>query len=145
MTTYTKSTKSELKEEVKRAWYLIDAKKKVLGRLSSEIAKLLQGKHKRLYTPNVDMGDYVVVTNATKVVLTGKKPKTKTYTRYSGYPGGLKTVFFKRLIEEKSDEAIRHAVSGMLPKNKLRSKRLSRLFVFPEEKHSYKEKFASLK
>jgi large subunit ribosomal protein L13 len=141
MVNLTLSTKPVKAKEIKREWHLIDATDKIVGRLAPEIVKILQGKHKRNYVPNLDMGDYVVVINAKKVAFSGKKADQKIYTRYSGYPGGLKTVPLKKLLVEKPEEIIKHAVSGMLPKNKLRKKRLARLYVFPEDKHPFVDKF----
>ncbi len=128
-------------KDIKRKWYLIDAKGKVLGRLSSYIARLLIGKGEKTYTPHIDSGDFVVVINAKHVVLTGKKEKQKAYFRHSGYPGGAKFVEVSKLRKENPEEIIRHAVSGMLPDNRLKKKRLSRLKIFAEENHSYANKF----
>lgn len=141
MTTLPKSTKSKRKEEIERQWHLIDMKQQILGRISSEIAKFLQGKHKVDYTPHADMGDYVVVINAKQMTLTGRKAKTKTYVRYSGYPGGLRKVTFQEEFDKDPARIIKHAVSGMLPKNKLRSRRLTRLYIFPEDSHTFTDKF----
>ncbi|MCS7092933.1 MAG: 50S ribosomal protein L13 [Patescibacteria group bacterium] len=128
-------------QEVERYWHLIDAKDKILGRLASQITKFLQGKNKPSYVPYLDVGDYVVVINAKKIIITGKKKETKVYTSYSGYPGGLKIRKFRDLIETKPDFVIKKAVSGMLPKNKFRKERLKRLFVYPSEDHPFKDKF----
>ncbi len=140
MVNLTKSTKSVSINDIKRRWHLIDVKGKVLGRVAPKIAQLLQGKDKVNYVPYLDVGDYVVVINAAKVKLTGKKYETKKYTYYSGYPGGLKEISFQHLLKENPSEVIKHAVSGMLPKNKLRDRRLKRLFVFADEKHPYGDK-----
>ncbi|MCX7880930.1 MAG: 50S ribosomal protein L13 [Patescibacteria group bacterium] len=140
MKTLTKVTKPVSEKEVKREWYLVDVKNQILGRVAGKISQLLQGKHKKNYVPYLDMGDYVVVVNAKEIKITGKKEKTKVYTRYSGYPGGLKEIPFQRVLKEKPEEIIKHAVSGMLPKNKLRDKRLKRLFIFTDEKHPYQKK-----
>ncbi len=137
----TQATKSLKEREIKRQWHLVDVSGQVLGRIAPQIAKFLQGKHKVDYVPYLDTGDYVVVINAKKVVLTGKKPQTKVYTQYSGYPGGLKVITFQDLMEKKPEAIIKHAVSGMLPKNKLRDRRLARLFIFADEKHSFTDKF----
>jgi len=122
MVNLTVSTKPVKAKEIKKEWHLIDASSKILGRLAPEVVKLLQGKHKRNYVPYLDMGDYVVVINAKKLVVSGKKANQKIYTRYSGYPGGLKEISFNKLLEEKPEEILKRAVSGMLPKNKLRKK-----------------------
>lgn len=140
----TVSTKPISEKEIKRDWRLFDAKGKVLGRLTSEIARCLIGKHKVNYVPYLDMGDYAVVINAREVILTGAKAASKTYKYYSGYPGGLKEVSFSRLKETRPQEIIRHAAAGMLPKNKLRDRRLARLFVFKDDKYPYQAKFVKL-
>lgn len=126
---------------IKREWHLIDVNGQVLGRVSTEIALLLAGKSKPYFTRNQDWGDYVVVTNAKDVVVTGKKEKQKKYYRHSGYPGGLRVETLEKLRLRKPEEVIRHAVKGMLPQNKLRDRMLKRLFVFPEEKYPYEDKF----
>ncbi|PMQ00998.1 MAG: 50S ribosomal protein L13 [Dictyoglomus sp. NZ13-RE01] len=126
------------KEEIKREWYLVDAKGKTLGRLASEIAKILRGKHKPIYTPHVDTGDFVVVINAKDVVLTGKKEETKTYFTHSGYPGGHRIIPFKVMKEKHPERIIYLAVKGMLPKNALGRKMIKKLKVYagPEHPHS---------
>lgn len=141
MARLTQQTKPVKGNEVKREWHLIDLKGKVLGRVCTEIAKLLQGKHKVNYVPYLDMGDYVVAINAKYVKVTGRKEREKVYTRYSGYPGGLKKETFGELMQRNPAKIIEHAVSGMLPKNKHRKRRLKRLFVFPDDKHPYSDKF----
>jgi large subunit ribosomal protein L13 len=126
------------KEDIKeRKYYLIDAQDKTLGRLSTLIARLLMGKDRPDYTPHVDSGAGVIVINAEKIKVSGKKPEQKTYTSYSGYPGGLKVRKLKDLLQKKPEEVIRHAVSGMLPKNKHRARRLARLKIYrgPEHPH----------
>lgn len=145
MPTLTHSTKPVKEKDIKRGWVLVDLEGKVVGRTASIIATVLQGKNKVNYAPYLDMGDYVVAINAKKAVVTGKKSETKQYTRYSGYPGGLKRIAYKTLMEKKPAEIIRHAVSGMLPKNRLRDQRMKRLFVFADDKHPYEEKFTTKK
>ena len=113
--------------EVERAWYVIDAEGKTLGRLATEIAKLLRGKHKAIYTPSVDTGDYVIVVNAEKVVLTGKKLDQKLYRHHSQYPGGLKEVPYRDLFQKKPTQPLYLAVKGMLPKNSLGRQMLKKL------------------
>lgn len=140
----THSTKPISKNQIKRNWWLLDASGKIVGRMAPNISKLLIGKDKVYYTSNLDLGDYVVVINARKVTLTGDKKNSKIYTSYSGYPGGLKIRSFQNLIKDKPEEIIRHAVSGMLPKNKLRKERLARLFVFSDGKHTFENKFEAL-
>lgn len=132
-------------KEVRRDWHIIDAKEKVLGRLSTEIAGFLVGKHKRDYVPHLDCGDYVVVVNSEKVKLTGKKEEKKFYFRHSGYPGGAKTIPVSRVRREKPTEIIRLSVLGMLPKNRLRDDRVQRLKLFVGLKHPYQEKFSKEK
>jgi len=141
MVNLTKQTRPVKKKEIVRNWHLIDVSDQILGRIAGKISRLLQGKHKVNYVSYLDSGDYIVVINAKKVKVTGKKSKNKIYTRYSGYPGGLKTISFKKMLEEKPEEIIRHAVSGMLPKNKLRDRRLARLFIFADENHKFVDKF----
>ena len=123
--------------EVQRKWHLIDAEGKTLGRLSTEIAKLLRGKHKVTFTPHVDGGDYVVVINADKIEVTGKKRDNKVYRHHTGYIGGLKEINFKKLQEKKPEEIIRLSVSGMLPKNKLRAPMMKRLRIFACSEHTH--------
>lgn len=131
------STSSLLAKNIQRKWHLVDASSKVLGRLATDIAKILMGKHKPEFTPYLDSGDYVVVTNAAKVKMTGKKSSQKVYTRHSGFPGGLKQETFDKLIARKPIYVIEHAVAGMLPKNKLGRKMLKKLKVFAGEEHPF--------
>ena len=136
-----KMTASTKQSDIKRFWHLVDIKGEVLGRISSKIAKLLMGKGKPYFLRNLDCGDYVVVINAKGVKVTGRKELLKKYYTYSGYPGGLKIEALGDLMQRKPDEVIRHAVSGMLPQNKLQDRMLTRLFVFPGEEHTYKDRF----
>lgn len=140
-----KKTHHTKKEDVKRNWHLVDAKGKVLGRMASGIAKDLMGKKRVDYSPHTDMGDYVVVVNAEKVDLTGRKKEQKVYYKHSNYPGGLKTTKIKKLLEENPGEVVRRAVYGMLPKNRLQAKRLKRLKIFEGDKHLYEDKFKTIK
>lgn len=140
MNKLTKPTKAK---DIKREWYLIDLKGKVLGRSATEIVKLLMGKAKPYFVRNLDLGDYVVATNAKYIKVSGKKETDKKYYRYSGYPGGLSVETLENLRKRKPEEIIYHAIKGMLPQNKLRNRMLRRLFVFPEEEHKYEEKFKS--
>lgn len=133
----TKQTKPISINEIKRNWYLIDVKNKVLGRVTPKIAWLLQGKNKSNYVSYLDNGDYVVVINAEKVKFTGKKLDQKIYTHYTGYPGGLKIITLKELMKKSPEKVIINAVSGMLPKNKFRDQRLKRLFVFKDENYTF--------
>jgi len=125
------------KKDIERKWYLVDAEGKVLGRLASRVASILRGKHKPIYTPHLDTGDYVIVINASKVRLTGKKPKQKFYYRYSGYPGGLKSVRYDKLLKERPTRIIEAAVRGMLPHNKLGRAMLKKLRVCAGSEHRY--------
>jgi large subunit ribosomal protein L13 len=141
MAQVTKSTRPVSEKEISREWHLIDVSGKHLGREIPRIAELLQGKHKVSYVPYLDLGDNVVVINAEKVKLTGNKENEKEYSYYSGYPGGQKVVSYKQMKAVKPTELVRHAVLGMLPKNKLRDRRLTRLFIFAGEVHPYANKF----
>lgn len=136
-----KTTKPISSTEISRGWKIYDAKGQILGRIASQIAVDLMGKNKRNYAPNIDMGDYIVVINAEQVAVSGKKESKKMYQSFSGYPGGLKEESLERLRERKPDAIIRTAVSGMLPKNKLRDPRLARLFIYRDDKHPYEDKF----
>jgi len=131
------STYMAKKEEVKREWYVIDAKGKRLGRLASEIAKILRGKHKPIYTPHVDTGDFVIVINAKDVVLTGKKEYTKIYFRHSGYPGGEKIITARELRQKFPERLIYYAVKGMLPHNALGRKMLKKLKIYSGHSHPH--------
>ena len=127
--------------DIKRAWHLVDAKDKILGRTSTQIAEFLMGKKKPYFVSYLDCGDYVVVKNASGVAVSGRKEKQKLYIRHSGYPGGLKVTPLEKMRAEHPERIIIHAVSGMLPQNKLKDKMLKRLFVFAGEEHPYKDKF----
>jgi large subunit ribosomal protein L13 len=124
-------------DEIKRNWYVIDAEGKVLGRLASEAAKILRGKHKPTFTPHIDTGDHVIIINAEKVQLTGKKLLQKERITHSGYPGGLKRITYDRYLAQKPQEAVYIAVKGMLPHNKIGSQMLKKLRVYrgPEHPH----------
>jgi len=123
--------------EIKRQWYLVDAEGQVLGRMASRIADVLRGKRKPYYTPNVDSGDFVVVINAEKVVVTGKKAQQKVYQRYSGYPGGLKEIKYADMLKKHPDRIIRLAVKRMIPKNKLGDRVLRKLKVYRGPDHPH--------
>lgn len=123
--------------EVERKWYVIDAEGKTLGRLATEAATILRGKNKPIYTPHVDTGDYVIVVNAEKVEVTGKKRKEKIYKHHTGYPGGLREVSFEKLQAKKPEEIIRHAVKGMLPDGALGRKMLKKLKVYAGPEHNH--------
>jgi len=122
---------------------MVDVKGKVLGRVAVDIAHKLMGKSKPYYVRHLDCGDYVVVVNAKYVSVTGKKEKEKFYTRYSGYPGGMKKKPLWEVRREKPTEIIRHAVFGMLPKNTLRHRFMTRLYIYPENEHPFREKFVT--
>jgi len=125
------------KEAVQQSWYLVDADNKVLGRLASELAKILRGKNKPDFTPHVDTGDYVVVINAEKVNLTGNKLKDKVYYRHSGYPGGIKSMTAEDLKAKRPEDLVRLAVKGMLPKNRLGRKLFKKLKVYAGAEHPH--------
>jgi large subunit ribosomal protein L13 len=123
--------------EIERRWWVVDAEGKVLGRLASEIAQVLRGKHKPMFTPHLDTGDYVVVVNADKVRLTGNKPENKAYFRHSGYMGGEKFIPFKEMLAKHPDRVIDLAVKGMLPKNNLGRLMRRKLKVYPGPEHPH--------
>ena len=125
------------KDMVRHSWFVVDATDKTLGRLSSQIANRLSGKHKPEYTPNVDNGDYVVVVNADKVKVTGKKNTDKVYQHYTGYPGGLKSITFDKLMQESPEKVIEMAVRGMMPKNRLSRAMLGKLKVYAGNEHPH--------
>ena len=124
-------------DKIERKWYVVDAEGCTLGRLASEVAKVLRGKNKPEYTPHIDTGDYVIVVNAEKVVLTGKKLDQKMYRYHTGYVGGLKEITYREMMAKKPEEVVAHAVSGMLCKNKLRSRMMTRLRVFAGPNHDH--------
>lgn len=139
------TTISTKQAEIKRAWHHIDVKDQTLGRIASEIAQKLMGKSKPYFVRNLDCGDYVVVTNAATVAVTGKKEVKKVYYRHSMYPGGLKAARLEEVRSKKPEDIITHAVKGMLPQNKLRASMLKRLYVFAGESHKFEAKFADAK
>ncbi len=130
-------TQSAKKQEVQRQWYVIDATDQVLGRLASKVAKILRGKHKPIYTPHVDTGDHVIIINAEKVRLTGKKWTDKVYVRYSGYPGGQRTQTAKEILQKHPERLIEMAVKGMLPKNRLGRQMFKKLHVYVGSEHPH--------
>lgn len=132
MTTYDAK-----KGEVDRSWYVVDAERKVLGRLATRVADVLRGKHKPIFTPYVDTGDFVVVINAEKVHLTGTKMENKKYYRHSGYPGGLKVTTPAELLRKKPEAIIMNAVKGMLPKTKLGRQQIKKLKVYAGKDHPH--------
>ena len=124
-------------QTVERKWYVVDAEGMVLGRLASQVANILRGKHKPIYTPHVDTGDYVIVVNADKIILTGKKPDQKIYYHHSGYVGGLKETKYRNLMADKPEFALRHAVVGMLPKSPLGRKMATKMHVYSGAEHEH--------
>jgi large subunit ribosomal protein L13 len=124
-------------ETVKRDWYVVDASEKTLGRLSTQIALRLRGKHKPEFTPHVDTGDYIVVINAEKIRVTGRKATDKTYYRHTGYPGGIKEMSFEKLIQHKPERVIELAVKGMMPRNPLGRDMLRKLKVYAGDAHPH--------
>jgi large subunit ribosomal protein L13 len=124
-------------KEINREWHVIDAADKVLGKIATEAAELLQGKHKAMFTRNMDTGDYVVVINASKIKVTGKKLEQKMYYRHSGYPGGFRSVPLGDMLAKKPEFVIEHAVKGMLPQNRLGDAMIKKLKVFAGAEHPY--------
>ena len=131
------TTLTPKKNEIERQWWLVDAEGMTLGRLATEVARILRGKHKPIYTPHLDTGDHVVVVNASKVVLSGKKADQKTYFRHSGYMGGEQHIPFRRMIEKHPERVIELAVKGMLPKNTLGRHINEKLRVYPGAEHPH--------
>lgn len=123
--------------EIEHKWYVIDAEGKTLGKLAAEVATILRGKKKPIYTPHIDCGDYVIVINAEKVAVTGKKEEQKIYKSHSGYPGGLKETTLKELRAKKPEEIIRHAVKGMMPNGKLGRQMFKKLKVYAGAEHPH--------
>jgi large subunit ribosomal protein L13 len=130
-------TYSPKASEIQRAWYVVDADGLVLGRLATEVARVLRGKHKPTFTPHLDTGDHVVIVNADKVVLTAGKAERKTVYRHSGYPGGLKAETFAHLLERRPEEAVRRTIRGMLPKTRLGRQMLTKLKVYAGPTHPH--------
>ncbi len=131
------STYSPKASEIERAWHVVDAEGMVLGRLSTEVARLLRGKHKPMFTPHMDTGDHVIVINADKVVLTSSKAETKLVYRHSGYPGGLKSTTYADMLRTKPAEAVRRTIRGMIPKNRLGRQMLTKLKVYAGPTHPH--------
>jgi large subunit ribosomal protein L13 len=130
-------SKMAKKEEQERAWFVVDAADKVLGRLATRVARIITGKNKPDWTPHVDCGDHVVVINAAKVRVTGRKLENKVYRRHTGYPGGLKEIALGKLLAEKPERVIRSAVQGMVPKGILGRKMVTKLKVYPGPEHPH--------
>lgn len=130
-------TQSFKQSDIEQSWILVDAKDKTLGRLASALASRLRGKHRPEFTPNADLGDYIVVINANKINVTGDKLNQKKYFKHSGYPGGIKSKSLNKVIENSPEDAIRMAVKGMLPKNKLGKKMLTKLKIYKDNEHPH--------
>ena len=124
-------------DEIEREWWIVDAQGKTLGRLASEVARILRGKHKPYYTPHLDCGDYVIVINAEKIHVTGKKLDDKIYYRHSGYPGGLKSITLREMLKRRPTRVIRKAVWGMLPHNRLGRRMIKKLKIYAGEEHPH--------
>ena len=131
------NTRSFKKSDIQETWILLDAKGKTLGRFATQIAKILSGKNKPEYTPNADMGDFVVVVNAKDIHVTGKKEEQKKYYRHSGYPGGIKSKLLGEVLDDSASEVIKSAVKGMLPKSKLGRKMFTKLKVYEDSEHPH--------
>lgn len=138
----TYSTKAK---DVERQWHVIDASGKTLGKLATQVANLLMGKHKPTFVPYLDAGDFVIVLNATKVKVTGKKPKQKTYYRHSGYPGGIKAETYEEMMAAHPTRVIEHAVKGMLPHNRLGRAMFKKLKVYAGDSHPHQAQVAGMK
>lgn len=131
------NTKSFKQSDIEESWYLVDAEDKTLGRLASQLAFRLRGKHRPEYSPNADLGDYIIVVNAKKIHVTGKKLSQKMYYRHSGFPGGIKSKPLNELLAASPEEVIKAAVKGMLPKNKLGRQMLTKLKIYADEEHPH--------
>ena len=132
-------------EDIERQWHVVDASGKILGRLAAQIASLLIGKHKPIYVPYLDTGDYVIVLNAAKVRVTGKKARQKVYYRHSGYPGGLRATTFEEMLASHPTRVIEHAVRGMLPHNRLGRAMFKKLKVYAGDSHPHQAQLAGAK
>jgi large subunit ribosomal protein L13 len=130
-------TFSPKQSDIKRKWYLVDANNQVLGRLASQVAHILRGKHKTVFAPHVDAGDHVVIINANKIRVTGKKASQKRYTHYTGYPGGLRETSFESLLARHPERILEHAIRGMLPHNRLGRQMIKKLKVYRGEAHPH--------
>jgi len=137
-------TQSFKQTDIKESWILVDAEDKTLGRLASSLASRLRGKHRPEYTPNADLGDYIVVVNASKISVTGDKLNQKKYYKHSGYPGGIKSKSLKEVIKNSAEDAIRMAVKGMLPKNILGKKMLTKLKIYKDSEHPHQAQNPSI-
>jgi large subunit ribosomal protein L13 len=131
-------TYSTKRSDIERKWYLVDARDKTLGRLATEIARILRGKHKPYFTPHLDTGDYVIVINAGKIRVTGRKLDQKIYYRHSGYPGGLKSITLREQLVKHPTRALRAAVRGMLPHNRLGRRMIKKLKIYAQDSHPHR-------
>ena len=131
-------TFTQKEAEIERDWYVVDAEGETLGRLASRIAPILKGKHKPIYTPHLDCGDFVIIVNAEKVRVTGRKLDQKLYHRHSGYPGGLKSISLRDQLDKHPERVLQAAIRGMLPKNKLGRRMIKKLKVYPGDAHPHK-------
>ncbi|NQY51727.1 MAG: 50S ribosomal protein L13 [Piscirickettsiaceae bacterium] len=132
------TTLSAKPAEIHRDWFVIDANERILGRMATEIARRLRGKHKTIYTPHVDTGDYIVIINANKLLVTGNKMKSKIYYHHTGYIGGIKSISLKKKFAEAPDDIIKISVKGMLPKNSLGRSMLSKLKIYSGKEHPHR-------
>ena len=132
-----KLTKFVKPEDADQKWYIVDAEGQILGRLASKVARIIRGKDKPIFTPNMDTGDFVVVINAEKIKLTGKREQLKAYKRHSGYPGGQKIVSYQEMLVKKPEFVVENAVKGMLPKTRLGNKLIKKLKVYAGDKHPH--------
>lgn len=130
-------TYSPRADEIERGWYVVDAEGLTLGRMSTEVARILRGKHKAMYTPHLDTGDHVIIVNADKVVLTANKAEAKQVYHHTGYPGGIRSTTYATLLAEKPEEAVRRTIRGMLPKNRLGRQMLKKLKVYAGPTHPH--------
>ena len=137
-------TQSFKQTDIKESWILVDAEDKTLGRLASALASRLRGKHRPEFTPNADLGDYIVVVNAGKISVTGDKLNQKKYYKHSGYPGGIKSKSLDEVLKNSAEDAIRMAVKGMLPKNKLGKKMLTKLKIYKDAEHPHQAQNPSI-
>lgn len=130
-------TFSPKQQDIVSKWYLVDARHQVLGRLASHVARILRGKHKPIFAPHIDVGDHVVIINAEKIRLTGKKAEQKLYKRHSGYPSGLKEISYENMLASHPERVLEHAIKGMLPKNRLGRKMIKKLRIYAGEEHPH--------
>lgn len=142
LTTLTHTTKPKSATTINRKWVLLDAAGMVLGRVATKSSRILQGKQKVDYVDHLDTGDSLVIINASQVTISGRKSIQKVYSNYSGFPGGLRKQAFEQFFAKQPQEVVRHAISGMLPKNKLRDRRLARLHIFPNAFHTFQKELA---